>query len=191
MDELLVRLGFSKNVLGLETAMTREFPLLDRIMEMLPQNSFCLIGGGAVVLHVGKHKRVISPDLDLLVNPVAFEILSKNFKYLPNRFGITLVNTPDDPIDIDVILAKKMNERLSIKDAVVMTFSGRKLPVISVPNLIVMKMLSGREKDEDDAILLIKEDPTATQIAKLLLKRYKPDLVDDLKSLVMLANLVK
>lgn len=171
-----------------EVAMTKEFSTFRKLMNVLPSKSYVVVGGAAVVLHVGKAHRIVSPDIDVLMTPQAMSIANQNFSTVRNQFGLTIKEGSD--IEIDMLVATKTYQRKAINESEQRDYAGTKIPVISAPNLIVMKMMAGRDKDEQDVLLLLKHQPAAAQIARLILKSVKPDLVDDLRSLIAYAKLI-
>lgn len=168
------------SIVGMETAFVSDFPTLNQLMAVIPKNQFCVIGGGAVVAHVGKNARKISPDIDLMVDPGVIALLKgKGFELKKNTHGFSV---DSEVLGIDLIVANRKYERTAIAKSTIHNIGGMKLPVISVPFLILMKMLAGRTKDMKDVVLLFKKHPTSLVEVVRMMKIVKPDMVDDVES---------
>jgi hypothetical protein len=58
-------------------------------------------------------------------------------------------------IPLDIVLAGPGLEELMLDRAVVLTLAGRKVPVIAMEDFLVLKILAGRRKDDQDVQLLL------------------------------------
>ena len=167
------------------------FGLIMRITNNLPSRTSCAIGGLAVVTHIGKAQRQISPDLDLLVDPTHLATIAELVPVRESTFGFALVGST---IDIDIIASHDAISAHALDSAKLMNLVGTLIRVIAKADLIALKFLSGRDKDYQDINILLQESG-ASQAAKLqnavkdLLLAHVPDLIDDFNSWLNAFNL--
>lgn len=135
----------------------------DLFAEKLPKHSWVLIGGLAVAHHANPP---VTVDMDILFDDHGwdrediFEHMD-GWKRRPLFFATGMRGYPRTGISFrklgyanaDVLFAGKDSFlRRAVRDSQSMKIdTGRILPVISPENLIVMKKLAGREKDDEDA----------------------------------------
>lgn len=125
------------------------------ISEHLP--SAILMGGTAVAFHI-KEKRSLTPDLDFLVEDIenVKQLLDDQgvfYNALTNDLGITI-----EELNIDFIDSKvgklKLNDLIlnNFKEVEIVSFKTR---IITPELLFILKMELGRERDLNDAFLLL------------------------------------
>lgn len=177
--------GFTKDNANLATEK------LQNIISILQPGNFALCGGTAVVLYVGKDKRVVSPDIDMLITADQLPLVKKNFNTEPNRFGLTVLD--DDNLSVDFLVSLTKLQREAINTAKVMKFIDMKFKVILPEYLMVIKMITGRDKDVKDFALLYKHSVNKEQViskARKLVARFYPEEIDDFESLILYSEYI-
>ena len=171
-----------------EHGATADMEILQNLLDVMPSDGYALIGGGAVVVHLSKQFRDISPDVDLLTNIEAIKVVKESgqFRMMPNRFGVTVI-TPG--MGIDLMLATRRVERAAIREAQVKNVGGVKMRVAQLAHVVALKVIVSRDKDQDDVVTILTLYPEVMLDARRLLKQTAPDSVDDLASLYALAQL--
>lgn len=135
---------------------------LSIIAAVLPANEWALIGGAAVVLHLGRSRRVISPDLDLYLSPASERVIRVVFEQLaPGAFGY-LLNYRG--LAVDLLIAAEPWQQ----EAVCLAMAIAGYQVVTLPYLIVAKVVAGRDKDLEDLALIYAFAPQAFVEASLL-----------------------
>ncbi|MFZ2655808.1 MAG: nucleotidyl transferase AbiEii/AbiGii toxin family protein [Victivallales bacterium] len=140
-----------------------------KITRILDKNRipYMLIGGYAMVIHGFPR---LTQDLDISLG-IDTERISDVLKAVEDDFK-TLVNDPmafardtnvlllqdtETGIRIDLIFTFIEFERKAIDEAVEIEFKGEKIRNVSLENLIVYKMLAGRERDKEDVEMILAE----------------------------------
>ncbi len=139
------------------------------VWQVFPKHSWVLIGGLAVAHYANPP---VTVDVDILFdnkNYSEFEIPDwingeiVKWKSRPLWFMTGLAGFPRKGIafskkghaDIDVLFTGKDKFlRSAVDDHEVLKIGGFSIPVIAPENLIIMKTLAGREKDDDDVAAL-------------------------------------
>ena len=160
----------------LQAAWVREVPIgpvdetLERVDRVLREAriQFAFVGGFAVIEH--GYER-FTKDVDLLVRAVdlfrAMEVL--------REAGFAGSRTP-------------IGARLRDERALARAGRGRRhLPVIAVEHLVLMKLESGRSKDDADVVELLKAGASSTNIGRYL-RRTWPELLPRFRRLVTQAR---
>lgn len=175
------------------STLAKNFSLaLKQIFSLLEKGKWCVIGGTAVAIHLGKQTRVVSPDVDLLMTTSQLSLVHDELRqYLrPTSLGFLYV-TPDK-VEIDFIGAVKRFERDAIQNSVKIRYKDLgEVSVVSVPHLMVMKFETGREKDLNDLQLLYKhfKHTDMIQKAKFLVRKFYPNSLEDFNSQMELIEL--
>ena len=167
---------------------------LTLVSGILGTKNWTVVGGSAVVFWTHKSVRKVSPDIDILISPHSILALRNSFHehgwtQENNTLGVTFLK---GQFSIDCLLATgrfqheciEKNQPVKINDA-------GYIPVIDVEHLLVMKMRANRRKDWSDFVLLAKKHFTEVPKARLIVKKYFPDEVEDFDSLVMVAKHTK
>ena len=164
---------------------------LEKVGRWCATTNFGVIcGSAAVAIHLGKDIRAVSPDLDILISnhPEAIASALSTFgkEHLSrNRFGFS--NMVDD-METDWLIAKGQWQMAAIENAV--TWNG--LAVMSLPFLIISKLISNRDKDRNDLQLIFNKNEKAFGVAHSLLKTLNMEKeAQDLKSDLHLFRLLK
>lgn len=89
-------------------------------------------------------------------------------------------------VDVDVLFADE--DYLEEAIAAVVARGGQKVPYIGVVPLVVMKVAAGRMKDQADVVELLKRGKVPVARVAALLRRARPELVDDFEALVAQAR---
>jgi predicted nucleotidyltransferase len=167
-------------------------------LEFLQQNEIktILIGGGAVVSFLNKNRN-LTPDLDFIcfdMNNLT-QVLEKNqieYSQLVDSnlevIGICLI-----PFSIDVLDAEKMPFDLIVKireNATNVCFQNNSLKSISIEMLILQKFLVAREKDINDAFLLLKSGFVDKNKLLNVLEELKETFQDDFETIKLYAQLI-
>jgi hypothetical protein len=154
--------------------------VLAKLKEVLPSRSWCVIGGGAMMMHFGRDVRIISPDLDIMLLPQALSMVSGLFgRMFPGTFGHSVVY---EGLTIDFLAATRGWQRALVKRAI--EISG--LPVVAEVGLIALKFNSQRDKDLADLLAIYKIRPQLFNEARPLIKSVFSNDVEDYDSVVML-----
>lgn len=148
------------------------------------QVPYAIIGGFALVHH--GYNRTTS-DVDILVNPSDLE-KAKNSLDFKSMSPITIGGVSlelKDGTAVDLLAPQQKWVSNAIKSAII-TPMGK---VVSAPYLILMKLWASRGGKEDVDMLQVlkKMKPEDVSKTKLLVKKYLPNEVEDLESLIMMA----
>lgn len=140
---------------------------------------FVLIGGLAVALS-GEPRSTLDVDVSVWTEPeslgIAVECLSSRLKALhPNARAFAearrvLPVATSNGIRADVVFATLPIEREMIRRGIAKHVGERTIPVASVEDLVLMKLLSTREKDLADARALLRRFGKSLDRAYLLPK---------------------
>lgn len=118
-----------------------------------------LIGGTAVVSYLDSG-RTLTPDIDFMVGDIdklrpLLEDSGFSYSLLIDGLGITI-----DDLNIDILSSRSGNAVLNdliMRTPVVQNIGGVGIRVINPELLFIMKMELGRDKDTDDAMLLLQQ----------------------------------
>jgi hypothetical protein len=182
----------------LETALVEIASFLDEM-----QWPYMLIGGLAVALW-GEPRATLDVDVSIWVEPEAFDEavgrISASFRTIPDalefaRRSRVVPIVTSHGIRGDLVLAALPQERELISHARQKAVGGVQIPVASVEDLILMKLISERQKDLDDAKRLLRRfrttldapylEPQLQQFAEAL---GRPDILDVYRSEVRKAS---
>ena len=128
---------------------------------------YMLIGGYAMVIH-GFPRMTQDLDISLGIDTEYIDkilnAVKKDFKTLvkdPVAFArdtnVLLLQDIETGVRIDLIFTFIEFERKAIDEADEIDFMGEKLRNVSVENLIIYKMLAGRERDKEDVEMILAE----------------------------------
>ena len=143
-----------------------------------------------MVAHVGKAKRQISPDLDLLVDG---KYLAKIAQLMPVKDSLLGLSSLGSTIDIDIIATHDQITTNALATARLMTVGGVLLRIITKEYLAAMKFLTGRDKDMHDLALLLGaiDLPDAEALpfkVRDILMHSAPNAVEDFDSWISAFN---
>lgn len=146
----------------------------------------CCLVGGAAVLHYVAGSRPLTPDLDFLVPDITIVVQKAqqdglamarlNGTLSPPVTGITI-----EEFSIDFIDAKTGNVKLNryiLSTAKPTMVGGATIQVISPAVLTVMKLSLGRDKDDNDAFLLLQSGTFTKQEFKKALQDLRGAIED-------------
>lgn len=138
-----------------------------KITRILDRNNipYMLIGGYAMVIHGFPR---FTHDLDISLG-VDIERLSDVLKAVEDDFKTIVKDPVNFAKDTNVLLLQDIEtgirtdlvftfiefERKAIREADIIELNGEKIKSVSVENLIVYKMLSGRERDKEDVEMVL------------------------------------
>jgi hypothetical protein len=128
---------------------------------------YMLIGGYAMVIH-GFPRMTQDLDISLgidteyidkILNAVKrdFKTLVKDPVAFARDTNVLLLQDIETGVRIDLIFTFIEFERKAIDEADEIDFMGEKLRNVSVENLIIYKMLAGRERDKEDVEMILVE----------------------------------
>ncbi|MCK5843688.1 MAG: nucleotidyltransferase [Victivallales bacterium] len=139
-----------------------------KIAELFHANSipYMLIGGYSMALH-GCPRLTQDLDITLGLDVDGFnrimQVLDSDFKTLtsnPKEFAektnVLLIEDKETTIRCDLIFSFIDFERQAIKDADNVEINGVQIKNASIENLMIYKILSGRERDKEDAETLLR-----------------------------------
>ncbi len=173
----------------LELALIEITTILDEM-----QVPYTLIGGLAVSLW-GEPRATLDVDLSLWIEPANFETtvsaLCARLAALPRNALAFATETRVLPVisaagvRVDLVLAALDAERQAISRAMPKQVGGKTVMVSSVEDLVLMKLISEREKDLEDARRLLRRfrgsidraylEPRLTELAEAF---ARPGIVD-------------
>lgn len=150
-----------------------------KITRILDRNNipYMLIGGYAMVIH-GFPRFTQDLDISLGVDTEKFDdvlnAVKKDFKTVvkdPSAFArdtnVLLLQDIETGIRIDLIFTFIEFERKAISEADIVEFKGEKIRNVSVENLIVYKILSGRERDKEDVEMILAGNAKKLDMPKI------------------------
>jgi hypothetical protein len=156
----------------------KSFEVARRVLDLLARNDVGAAVIGSVALAVHGYVRATT-DLDLGVAVLTFESLRSMAEQLRERGYDVDVGEPgvDDPLggvvtvsgpDFDSVqlvnlrAASGRNERLA-RDAIetAQRIEGIDLPVVDLPHLVALKLVSGSRQDQLDVVHLLRANPRA------------------------------
>ena len=105
-----------------------------------------------MVAHVGKAKRQISPDLDLLVND---KYLAKITQLVPVKDRLLGLSVISSPINIDILTTHDQITRHALRCSEIINLGATLVRVVTKGYLTAMKFLIGRDKHLSDLALMI------------------------------------
>ena len=128
---------------------------------------YMLIGGYAMVIHGFPR---LTQDLDISLGidtgqiDKVLQAVKKDFNTLvkdPVAFArdtnVLLLQDIETGVRLDLIFTFIEFERKAIDEADEITFMGEKIRNVSVENLMIYKMLAGRERDKEDVEMILAE----------------------------------
>jgi hypothetical protein len=128
---------------------------------------YMLIGGYAMVIHGFPR---LTQDLDISLGidtehiDKVLEAVKKDFKTLvkdPVAFArdtnVLLLQDVETGVRIDLVFTFIEFERKAIDGADEISFMDEKIRCVSIDNLIIYKMLAGRERDKEDVEMILAE----------------------------------
>jgi predicted nucleotidyltransferase len=156
--------------------------------------SYMLIGGLAVSLW-GEARATLDADFSLWVEPsnlegVVADIIAR-FRPIPSdplSFVATSKVLPimtSSGIRADLVFASMASERSVIARAKLKIIQGKNVPVVSVEDLIWMKLISERQKDIEDARRLLRRH------ASSLDREYLEPIVEQLSEAFARADILR
>lgn len=168
-------------------ARTWRHPVFDlRTIVTVP---FVVVGG--VATHLYSPERM-TDDLDILAQEetaerLAGELTQGEAQFLGRpRIGGSQWRLPDGTL-LDVLFSSEPWVAEALRAPVVAPDG---LPVIGLPYLVLMKILSSRGIDLGDLTRMLGgADEQALNAVRSVIQTYAPDAVDDLESLIMLGRL--
>jgi hypothetical protein len=156
----------------------KSFEVARRVLDLLARNDVGAAVIGSVALAVHGYVRATT-DLDLGVAVLTFESLRSMAEQLRERGydvdvgepgvddplgGVVTVSGPDfDSVQIvNLRTASGRNERLA-RDAIetAQRIEGIDLPVVDLPHLVALKLVSGSRQDQLDVVHLLRANPRA------------------------------
>jgi hypothetical protein len=158
--------------------------------------SAVLIGGTAVV-HYIKTARDLTPDLDFLVrdiNQVKEKLNEYDYKYgelnpgYEQPLGITVEQLNTDYLDPNI--GNKELNNLILSTSVSGNIGGHTVNIINPELLTIHKFESGRDKDVQDALALLRSGNVNKEKYKKYLEQLRSTLTD-YESMVMYTNFIK
>ena len=138
-----------------------------KITRLLDRNKipYMLIGGYAMVIHgfprftrdLDISLGIDNEKIDYVLNAVKkdFKVLVKDPAAFARDTNVLLLQDIETGIRIDLIFTFIEFERNAISQADVIEFKGGEIRNVSIENLIVYKMLSGRERDKEDVGMML------------------------------------
>lgn len=168
------------------SAVLVEAGLLDAlkvVVEKLPQASFALAGGLALV-HWAEIR--MTQDVDLAITGTDFKKLPEIFPGGEQKPLIYTVKIAGQ--DVDFLQPKNFPwSEEAVRQAPMEDYLGFKVKVVAPEYLILYKLAAGRDKDQGDIEALLKV-PGVSEKALKLCARYLPEELDDLKQMAMTAE---
>lgn len=153
------------------------------VVEKLPQGSFALAGGLALVHWADIRK---TQDVDLAITGTDFKKLPELFPGGEQKPLIYTVRLEGQ--DVDFLQPKNFPwSEEAVRQAPMEDYLGQKVKVLTPEYLILYKLAAGREKDQPDIEALLKV-PGASEKALGLCARYLPEELDDLKQMALTAE---
>jgi predicted nucleotidyltransferase len=170
--DLAQKSGFDSTNLFLEMVAIGEDQRqpIQKALQWIKDNKIsCVIIGGIAVVHYIHGSRPLTPDLDVLTSelPKIKELSDQqNLRTSPLAFvgeqqGLTIQDFNADFLD-----ARTGNVALNkyiLDTAVSATIGSESFPVISPEALVILKFNLGRDKDDTDALLLLKSQKVNRQ----------------------------
>lgn len=173
-----------------------------KIHKMLGRHGipYMLIGGYAMAIHgfarmtqdLDLSLGLDSDEIEKVMNAVKddFIALSKDPVSFARETNVLLLQDRETGVRVDLIFTFIEFERDAIEESDEIDLNGEKVRVVSLENLIVYKMLAGRERDKEDvAVMLAKNigaaimDSIGTKI-KMLSEIMQNDSYDSWISLI-------
>jgi hypothetical protein len=150
---------------------------------------FVVVGGVATALYMPLRMTL---DVDLLVaepseKEMANELVSLGCQEIgPLAFGGHRWRTPDGS-DLDVLVS---NEPWASEAITSPNHSPSGLPVIDLPYLVLMKLDASRGQDVADVMRMLGgADESTRNRVRHVIRRYRPDQVEDVESIIALGEL--
>lgn len=177
--------GSSDTFLNTRTAV-QSLPNLHQLFAGFP---WLLVGGFATRAYMPERMTL---DVDVLISAadataVRDALLAAGYQITGHRSigGFTAAHPTSMPIDVLTSTAPWLDQALRQPYTDAAGF-----PVLARPYLMLMKLQKGRSRDYDDVQRMLRDTPLVErQSTRDVIKRYASDLVEDLDSLIQLANL--
>lgn len=157
---------------------------LEKVSALMKPYKWCLAGGLAVI-HWANIR--VTYDVDCLVLSSDLEGLKKTLKnYKQGNLGIS---TEIDGVAVDFLDASLFPyAEAAIDNAATESELGVSVPVMKPEYLVLFKIESMRDKDNNDAFALLRIFGVP-QKARQLVKKYKPQMIDDLEQAIAISEL--
>ena len=161
-------------------------PDLQALLHGVP---FVVVGAMAARLYMPER---MTQDIDVLVLVDDLEACERQLQQAGCRkigeltIGGASWELPDGA-ELDVIASDAPWARLAFAEPVM---AGAGLPTISLPYLVVMKLLSGRAQDIADLTRMLgAADDAELEQVRTIVSEYVPDAVEDVESMVVLGRM--
>ncbi len=159
---------------------------LDKILSGL---RWAVVGGVATRAYMPERATV---DLDILVEPSQYDRVQQKLREAGCSFvqhltvgGSTWKLSDGTLVDVLAIEANWVSEALAD-----LKRDPQGLPVVSLTYLVLMKLQSGRTQDlADIARMLGLASDSDCELTRSVVRKYQPDAVEDLQSLISLGKL--
>jgi hypothetical protein len=165
---------------------TQQWPDLAQVLSGLP---WAVTGGVATRAYMPER---MTHDLDILVNQadageIHARLRSAGFVYLQDlSIGGTTWRAPDGQL-LDVVESAEPWVPEALRQ---LQTDLQGLPVLSLPYLVLMKIQAGRTQDLADASRMLGlASAELRQATRQVVKRWQPDALEDLESLIALGEL--
>ncbi len=150
---------------------------------------FVVVGGVATALYMPQR---VTLDIDILVRARDVENIAAELRRAgctqvgPLAFGGSQWRTPDGS-ELDVLESDEAWAEEAVESP---NRSPTGLPVIALPYLVLMKLDASRAQDVADVgrMLGAGDEATRDQVREVV-RRYRPDQVEDVESLIALGDL--
>jgi hypothetical protein len=159
---------------------------------------YVLIGGLAVAA-TGEPRATLDVDISAWVDPArtreTVECLCRQLQAIPadplgfveKRHVLPVMTSMQ--VRADIVFATLPVEHEAIRRAVMMPLAGRLIPVASVEDLLLMKLISERQKDLSDARALLRRFRTSIDLGYLMPKLQElaealaqPDILETIRT---------
>ena len=139
-----------------------------------------MLVGGLAVASTGEPRATLDVDVSAWVDPAksreTIECLCRTLRAIPadpvdfvEKRRVLPVMT-STRVRADIIFASLAMEREAIRRAIIKPLAGRLIPVASVEDLLLMKLISERQKDIADARALLRRFKTSLDLEYLMPK---------------------
>ena len=158
---------------------------LKEVASFLKPYKWCLAGGLALVQWVNIR---VTYDVDVVVMTDDLQKIRDSFPSAkPNNFGVS-VNVSKVNVDLMDSGMWPWAEEAVLK-AVEKDIDGAKIRVMTPEFLVLFKIDSMRDKDNQDVFALLRIHGVAQKVRPLM-QKYLPDRIDDLESAIAIADLM-
>jgi len=157
--------------------------------DVFKKTPFVVVGGIATRLFMPERMTL---DIDVLILTVDQELCEHELTQVGCRklsalsIGGATWELPDGT-ELDVIISDAPWAHEAVAEPIL---DEGGVPTISLPYLIVMKLLSGRVQDIADITRMLgAADETQLQQVRSVVQRYVPDALDDIESMIILGKM--